>query len=244
MANTQTTVPLFVANQVLTAAQQNASAGTGVPVFATTVTRDAAFGGSNKALAEGQLCYIEASDIVQYYTGAAWATVGPASGGLALVTAETAFTTAASVSLAASTFTSTYRNYRVIFQLSAASTTLTITSRLRASGTDSSSALYNQMSTGLTQTAAASNRAESNASSWTMQPTFTTGYWGLVLDVLNPVAATVTQIQGQLTADDAATFVGRSVNGIYNATTSYDAMSFIASTGTITGTYAVYGYSK
>ena len=79
MANTQTTVPLFVANQVLTAAQQNISAGTGVPVFATTVTRDAAFGGSNKALAEGQLAYIEASNIVQYYDGAAWATVGPSA---------------------------------------------------------------------------------------------------------------------------------------------------------------------
>ena len=77
MANTQTTVPLFVANTVLTAAQQNISAGTGVPVFATTVTRDAAFGGSNKALAEGQLAYIEASNVVQYYDGAAWATVGP-----------------------------------------------------------------------------------------------------------------------------------------------------------------------
>ncbi len=35
MANTQTTVPLFVANAVLTAAQQNISAATGVPVFAT-----------------------------------------------------------------------------------------------------------------------------------------------------------------------------------------------------------------
>ena len=55
-ANAQTSVPLFVANNVLTAAQQNISAATGVPVFATTVTRDAAFGGSNKALAEGQLC--------------------------------------------------------------------------------------------------------------------------------------------------------------------------------------------
>jgi len=78
-ANAQTSVPLFVANQVLTASQQNLSAATGVPVFATTVTRDAAFGGSNKALAEGQLCYIEASDIVQYYTGSAWATVGPST---------------------------------------------------------------------------------------------------------------------------------------------------------------------
>jgi len=98
MANTQTTVPLFVANQVLTAAQQNASAGTGVPVFATTVTRDAAFGGSNKALAEGQLCYIEASDVVQYYTGAAWATVGPTTSKIAQVVSTSltsSFSTAA-----------------------------------------------------------------------------------------------------------------------------------------------------
>ena len=80
MANTQTSVPLFVANAILTAAQQNISAATGVPVFATTVTRDAAFGGSNKALAEGQLCYLESTNVVQYYDGAAWATVGPSTG--------------------------------------------------------------------------------------------------------------------------------------------------------------------
>lgn len=93
MANTQTTVPLFVANTVLTAASQNISAGTGVPVFATTVTRDAAFGGSNKALAEGQLAYIEASNVVQYYDGAAWATVGPATASAILQVKSTALLT-------------------------------------------------------------------------------------------------------------------------------------------------------
>jgi hypothetical protein len=108
-ANAQTSVPLFVANSVLTAAQQNISAATGVPVFATTVTRDAAFGGSNKVLAEGQLCYIEASDVVQYYTGAAWATVGPATasalvrvGGGTLSGSSVAFT---------NVFSATYDNY-------------------------------------------------------------------------------------------------------------------------------------
>jgi hypothetical protein len=55
----------------------NISAGTGIPVFATTVTRDAAFGGAGeKVLAEGQLCYLSDTNIVQYYTGAAWASVG------------------------------------------------------------------------------------------------------------------------------------------------------------------------
>lgn len=80
MANEQTSVPLFVAAEVLTAADMMLSAGTGVPVFATTVTRDAAFGGAGeKVLAEGQLCYLSASNIVQYYDGAAWATVGPST---------------------------------------------------------------------------------------------------------------------------------------------------------------------
>ena len=80
MPNEQIKVPLFVASEILTAANMNLSAGTGVPVFATTVTRDAAFGGAGeKVLAEGQLCYLSSTNVVQYYDGAAWATVGPST---------------------------------------------------------------------------------------------------------------------------------------------------------------------
>jgi hypothetical protein len=82
MANEQTSVPLYASSEILTAANMNISAGTGVPVFATTVTRDAAFGGaSEKVLAEGQLCYLSSTNVVQYYDGAAWATVGPTASG-------------------------------------------------------------------------------------------------------------------------------------------------------------------
>ena len=90
MANEQTSVPLYAASEILTAANMNISAGTGVPVFATTVTRDAAFGGAGeKVLAEGQLCYLSATNVVQYYDGAAWATVGPASSSQTAVFNET-----------------------------------------------------------------------------------------------------------------------------------------------------------
>jgi len=75
-ANAQTTVPKYTALTVLPAASMNISAGTGIPVFATTVTRDAAFGGANKVLAEGQLCYLESTDATQYYSGSAWLAVG------------------------------------------------------------------------------------------------------------------------------------------------------------------------
>jgi hypothetical protein len=98
MANEQIKVPLFAASEILTAANMNLSAGTGVPVFATTVTRDAAFGGAGeKVLAEGQLCYLSASNIVQYYDGAAWATVGPSGTKLGQVVTtflDTTFSTA------------------------------------------------------------------------------------------------------------------------------------------------------
>jgi hypothetical protein len=80
MPNEQTSVPLFASGEVLTAANMNISAGTGVPVFTNTTTRDAGFGGAGeKVLAEGQLCYLSSTNVVQYYDGAAWATVGPSS---------------------------------------------------------------------------------------------------------------------------------------------------------------------
>ncbi len=80
-ANAQTSVPTFTSGQVLTAASQNLI-NTGVPVAAGTAERDGLFGGSGeKVLAEGQLCYLEDANVVQYYDGAAWATVGPSTSG-------------------------------------------------------------------------------------------------------------------------------------------------------------------
>jgi hypothetical protein len=116
MANTQTTVPTFVDGQVLYGAQLNQSAGTGVPVFATTVTRDAGFGGAGeKTLAEGQLCYLESTNVVQYYDGAAWATLAPApavSSGLVFITGGSF--SAVSQGTVTACFTSTYENYRIM----------------------------------------------------------------------------------------------------------------------------------
>lgn len=77
-ANAQIAVPVFTSGQVLTAAQMT-QINTGVPVFATTVTRDAAFSGSGeKVLAEGQFAYLEDSNTTQYYDGAAWQSVSVA----------------------------------------------------------------------------------------------------------------------------------------------------------------------
>jgi hypothetical protein len=99
-ANAQTTVPTFTAGQVLTAAQLNTSARTGVPVFANTTDRDAAFGGSGeKTLAEGQLCYLEDTNKVQFYDGSAWANLGSVTN-VATFTASGTWTVPAGVTYA------------------------------------------------------------------------------------------------------------------------------------------------
>ena len=98
-ANAQTSVPTFVASQVLTAAQVN-QINTGVPVFADSTARDAAFGGSGeKVLAEGQLCYLESTNKVQYYDGFAWANLGSVTN-VAAFTATGTWTVPAGVTFA------------------------------------------------------------------------------------------------------------------------------------------------
>jgi len=74
-ANAQTTVPTFVTSQVLTAAQVN-QINTGVPVFADSSARTAAFGGSGeKVLAQGQLSYLESDGKIYVYSGTAWVSI-------------------------------------------------------------------------------------------------------------------------------------------------------------------------
>jgi len=107
-ANAQTSVPDFTAGQVLTA-QQQTEINTGIPVFATSVERDAAFGGTGeKTLAEGQFAYIEATDTTQFYDGAAWQSVS--AGGMTLI--STTALSGASVSL--SSIPQTYKNLQLI----------------------------------------------------------------------------------------------------------------------------------
>ena len=97
--NAQTAVPVFTAGQILTAAQVT-QINTGVPVFATTTTRDAAFGGTGeKTLAQGQFCYLESTGKLQVYTGSAWANVATQTN-VATFTASGTWTVPAGVTYA------------------------------------------------------------------------------------------------------------------------------------------------
>ena len=101
-ANATTFVPSYTSGEVLTAANLSVT-NSGIPVFATTVTRDAAFGGAGeKTLAQGQFCYLESTGKMQVYTGSAWANVGTQTN-TAVFTASGTFTPPAGVTYAIAT---------------------------------------------------------------------------------------------------------------------------------------------
>ena len=123
-ANAVTTTYDFVANQILTATQMD-NVNCGIPVFATTITRDAAFGGAGeKTLAEGQFAYIEATDTTQYYDGAAWQSVAAAET-IAIFNETQASGTAGGASVA-TTYTKRVLNTTVINNIGATLTSSVI----------------------------------------------------------------------------------------------------------------------
>jgi len=118
-ANAQTSVPTFTAGEVLTAANMNISARTGIPVFADATARDAAFGGTGeKTLAEGQFAYLESTNATQYYDGAAWQALTGARIGQVVSTTKT------------DTFTAATNTYTDITGLSVSITPTSATSKI------------------------------------------------------------------------------------------------------------------
>ena len=172
--------------------------------------------------------------------------LGGNKSGLVLLN-TTSFSGVASFSLPASTFTSTYDNYRIIINIDSSVGGVQMDIRMRAAGTDNTSANYTFARAGATQAnafAGASNEG-SLATSWN-QVVSGTYSSSIVLDVMQPANT------GYNTNFSAANFYFDSLTnyragftaGALSVTTAYDSMTFFPSSGTVTGVYSVYGYNK
>ena len=243
-ANASTAVPLYASGQVLDAARLNLT-NAGVPVFSGTATRDAAFGGSGeKVLAEGQLCYLEDANVVQYYDGASFATVGPTTaGGLVLIATATP-TAVADVSVN-NCFTSTYENYRIVFAATAVTGTGNLSIRLRVGGVDTSTNYLGQRTEMFTTTLSTdSNPLGTDEWICGRIETVVVGT-SFAIDVFRPQTAQKTAFIGLHTNQQATE--GNVMNifsGIQTASTQFDGFT-LRTTGTnFTGTLRVYGYAN
>ena len=237
MANEQTSVPLFTAGEVLTAANMNISAGTGVPVFATTVTRDAAFGGAGeKTLAEGQFAYIEATNTTQYYDGAAWQAVGASA--LTLISATTIGTTVSSVTVS-SAFSATYDYYKVVVVGGVMSTSTNIKLTFGATATGYYAFVARGLATGSTDFT-----GDNNATSFTRAGAGSTNSFFMDVNIGDPFATKLTKIDATLITLATNGSYGK-VAGFLNDSTSYTAFTITPDGGTMTGgAVYVYGYAK
>jgi hypothetical protein len=166
--------------------------------------------------------------------------------GLQYINSTTVGSGVSTVSLPNDTFTSTYANYRILLTFPATvtgSAQLTINTRLRAAGSDDSTAAYSW--NGFTSAGSLTNNVAAN------QTSFLTVYVRdgfeersfAVMEVLSPKLATETNILVNSWSDFGGTFYNLFENGMMNTTTSYDSLSFVVSGGTLTGgKIDVYGY--
>lgn len=233
-ANATTSVPSYTAGEVLTAANLSVT-NSGIPVFATTVTRDAAFGGAGeKVLAQGQYAFIEATNTTQFYNGSAWVTVG--ASGLTLVKAQVVGSAVGSVAVT-DAFSATYDNYIVTYNNGSSSATDSLGMVLGATV----SGYYAGIS-GNTWSATGSFAGSTTATSFDrIGTTNSTNGTNLYAQISSPFLSKATEVTSRyLPLTGGYTFQGLLPN-----TTSYTAFTLAPASGTLTGgTIRVYGLAN
>lgn len=220
------------------------SPGAGIPTTTVTAKGDLIVGTANNAvsrLAVGTDTYTLVADSTQS-TGIKWAAASGASG-MTYITGAT-LTSASSWTLPNSTFTSTYRNYKIYFEGRDSANNDSIGFYMRASGVNLTTSTYYTRGVGF-------QTSGTNPYYNTGNPT-TSGFIGIPhsfggsfdITVYAPQVSTYTQTfaSGFNAGGDAFPILSVGISGTFvNNTTSYDAMHFFMSANSYTGTYRVYG---
>ena len=169
--------------------------------------------------------------------------------GLISTTGTVSFTSASAISLN-NVFSSTYTIYKLLINLDSNSADATIYLKMRSGTTDASGANYNlgrdQINrTGSAITSVAQNDVSTGFSLGQVDGQIPGHYLGVEITLHYPFVTNTTLM------NYVGTYIGTDSNvyssagaGLHTPFTSYDGVSLIASSGTITGTISVYGYRK
>jgi hypothetical protein len=194
-------------------------------------------------LAVGSNGQVLTADSTVSPTGLKWATPAASASGLTFITGTT-FSAVSSFSLPNNTFTATYDNYLVRFQLTDASAASAVTLKLRAGGTDTSTGYYSaqyRVDYLLTVT----SLGENATTSWGLGTINIGGdndqIFQYDLNIKQPFNTKHTMVNSAGSLGNIVSSVGLLAKVDL---TSYDALTFACSTGTITGNYRVYGYQN
>lgn len=157
----------------------------------------------------------------------------------------TSFTTQSTVSID-NVFSSTYENYRIVLKATT-STEANIAIRLRSAGSDDTGANYFYQYAGYADSTAFGG-IQSSQIEW-IQGAGGRRWHTMQADLLSPNIADVTfmlSVNGDRGTNAGINLNNRVVTTNHWNTTStqYTGLSFVASSGTTTGTVSVYGYNK
>ena len=174
----------------------------------------------------------------------AWATPSASASGLTQIHSST-FSAVSSKSVTGC-FTSTYRNYKVIFIITTGTASASTKLRFSTSGTDNtSSAYYTAMPgsrtngtfapiTSAAQNAADVGRIENNSAQFQL----------MSFDIMNPQVTNMTGFSMGAFIEDSSGPVGLGGGGGFNGSTQFDGITFYPTAGTMSGSIAIYGYSN
>jgi hypothetical protein len=165
----------------------------------------------------------------------------PFDNGLTLINSTT-ITSQASVSFN-NVFTSNYTNYRILLNcVNSGSGVLQM--RLRASGSDNTTAIYqSQYLEAYGSTVGAGIDGNNNV--WPIT-TVTTNRSYFIAEISNPQTTTLTamQINAPINYNSSSGIINFSRVFGYNATTQFDGFTIYLSSGNLTGEISIYGYRK
>jgi len=168
---------------------------------------------------------------------------GSLPAGLVLLN-TTSFSGVASVSLPANTFTSTYKNYRILMEFASSGSSGTVKSRFRTSGSDNSTSNYQEARIYSSGTSVGSYRAGNATSFADVTPTTTKILY--IMDILGPQTTTTTLVDGavQYSIESSSAIEWSNYSASFSLTTSFDSMSVFASATNMTGTITAYAYNN
>jgi hypothetical protein len=233
----------FTAGEVLTASNvQNYLMDQSVMVFGGSAARSSAIGTAN--FEEGMVSYLTDTDKVEAYNGTDWVSVAPTtSQGLTLIN-TTSFSGVTSQSFN-SVFSATYDNYKILFTKASIATASAIRFRLRASGTDNSTASsYVRRGYGSDVPSGLYNQTESTTSWYCFSAsTSTTAQSFQTIELYNPFIATETQMTSTQLEKNGNT--GSMQIAFHDQTVSYDGFTVFSTAGhNIAGTISIFGFNK
>ena len=207
-----------------------------IPKTLTTTTGDIIY--ASAANTPARLGIGSTNQVLKVTAGVpAWAT--PAASGLNYVTGAT-FSSVSSFDLPTNTFSTTYRNYQIYLDFSSGTGGGELQIRVRKDGTTTSSSIYEYGNVNINRGGSVTGNGGNGDTAWRLGYS---NYWDRganVITVYNPKGS------GQKITVTGSVGTGDGVNGQaggmwQGSISAIDSLNFSISTGTMSGTYRVYG---